>query len=76
MQNVVVGHDTELRMLVPSMLAGDDQLLPFHDRAFPLPSTAMQKLTVGQVTETRILVPSILAGDDQLLPFHDRAFPA
>jgi len=62
--------------LVPSIMAGEDQLLPFHDRASPLESTAMQNVVVGHDTELRELVPSMLAGDDQLLPFHDRAFPA
>jgi len=76
MQRVVVGHDTELRTLVPSIVLGADQLLPAHERVVPPLPSAMQKLRFRHDTELRTLVPSMLAGDDQLLPFHDRAFPA
>jgi len=59
MQNVVVGHDTESRALVPSTLTRVDQLPPSHESAFPAPSTAMQKLAVGQDMERMALLPSI-----------------
>ena len=69
MQNVVVGHDTEVRWLVVSILLGDDHDVPSYVRASPWleegPSTAMQNDTDGQETMETWLLPSMLSGADQ-----------
>ena len=40
-------HVTEARELLPSILTGLDQLVPFQLSAFPPLSTAMQKLELS-----------------------------
>jgi hypothetical protein len=65
-QKLAVGHETAVRLVAGSMLAGADQLVPLCVIACPVPSTTAQKLAVGHDKELMLLAESMLTGADQL----------
>jgi hypothetical protein len=81
MQNVVVGHETEVNPPpFGSSLYGLDQLVPFQESTLPLVSTAMQKLPLKLLgprheIEVRSVLPSIASKPPRAPPVDMRAFP-
>jgi hypothetical protein len=75
MQNDADGHDTEVRVVVPSMLTGVLHVLPLNVSAFPLTSTAAQNDDDWHDTDPRRVVPSMSAGLLHELPSNVNAFP-
>ena len=68
-QNEGLGHETEVKLPLGSMLNGANHEEPFQVSAPPWLSTATQSRALRQETERRLLPGSILAGADQEEPF-------
>ena len=79
------GHDTEVSDAWGSTVA-DDQAVPFHNEAAPLPVTAMQKEAVTHETPVRSTPPAPVplidppgtgtwVGPVQVVPFQASAWP-
>src|ERR1039458_5613202 len=70
MQNDAEGHEIETNRISARFMAADQEL-PFHSKALPWTSTAMQNDADGQETEAKSLTSSMWLGVD-----HVRGEPA